>query len=212
MKCAKCGAEFSITHDCRGSGQSVHSKPVEDVRSFRPAPMVYLREALAIARLNEGAIRRAAHDVNSIIYGAAIMAIGFILRSLGSSLASGIMGRRSSVTLAVVVLGIISSLALSLVSTGILHAAARLLFQANGKYWGLLGALWLGSIATWVGVIPAIGTMIAAIWNFAVFLWVFEEVEGVRRIQAIGLSIGMSAVLWVAGTALSGLVRAPAVP
>ena len=205
MICAQCGAEFSITHDCPGSRLAPKLKPVEEVHSFRIAPMHYLREALAIARLNEAAIRRAAHDVNSIFYGAVIMVIGSLLGSVGSSLISGVVGRRSSVTIGAVALESIAVLALSLVSTGLMHIAARILFRAYGRYWSLVGALWLGSIVAWIGVIPGIGTLIAAIWNFAVFLWVFEEVEGVERIHAIGLSIGLSAALWAAGGVLASL-------
>jgi len=77
---------------------------------------------------------------------------------------------------------------LLLAQYGICHLLARWWFGARGTYVGVLRPLLLGSVVMWLAVIPYIGLIIAALWSIAVMMIVFENVDGIGRLKAFGLS------------------------
>jgi hypothetical protein len=78
---------------------------------------------------------------------------------------------------------------LMLAQYGLCHFLARWWFGAHGTYVGVLRVLLLGSIVTWLGVVPYVGVIIAGFWAVAVMMIVFEDVDGIGRLKAFGLSL-----------------------
>jgi hypothetical protein len=62
-----------------------------------------------------------------------------------------------------------------------LSLLARWWFDARGTFLGVLRPLLLGSIATWLAVIPVVGLPVAGLWGIAVMTIVFEEVDDIGR-------------------------------
>ena len=92
---------------------------------------------------------------------------------------------------------------------GTCHLLARCWFGARGTYVGVLRAWLLGSIVMWLpvisfsgmiiarplgaglvwtAVIASIVVVIAGLWSVAVMMIVFENVDGITRLKAFGLS------------------------
>jgi hypothetical protein len=89
---------------------------------------------------------------------------------------------------------------------GLCHLLARSWFGARGTYKGVLRPLLLGSVVTWLGVIPFVGVLVAGLWSIAVMMIVFENVEGISRLKAFGLS----AVIGFFFAAMTRALLAPA--
>jgi hypothetical protein len=76
-------------------------------------------------------------------------------------------------------------------TAGIVHVLAKVLFGATGTYAGLLRVLWLGSIVSVLAVIPLAGTIVSSIWSLLITMVTFQEIDGIERLQALGLSIAV---------------------
>jgi hypothetical protein len=100
-KCPVCGQNCGITHSCPGPNAG-HAAAIAQWKAPEGfAPLHYLRQALAIARLKEAAISAASQDENALIYGVTIWVVGQALIIAGSFLSKG-----QSVHTVAVVLGI----------------------------------------------------------------------------------------------------------
>jgi hypothetical protein len=145
---------------------------------------------MAIARLDDDAVVAASHDKHALLYGATIWIIGQLLALTGSIWAGGGGPARLSwsVLLFTVEFLIVLGALLLLAQYGICHLLARWWFGARGTYVGVLRPLLLGSVVMWLAVIPYIGLIIAALWSIAVMMIVFENVDGIGRLRAFGLS------------------------
>jgi hypothetical protein len=91
------------------------------------------------------------------------------------------------------------SAVLLLAQYGLVHLLGRFLFGARGTYVRVLRPLLLGSIVTWLAVVPYVGGLAAGLWSVAVMMVVFENVDEIERLQAFGLS-------FVIGVAFSVLI------
>jgi len=80
---------------------------------------------------------------------------------------------------------------------GIAHLLARCWFSAAGTYVRILRPLLLGSVVRWLTIIPHVGAILAGLWGIAVLMIVFEEVDGIGRMQAFFLSLGVGLVFLV---------------
>jgi hypothetical protein len=155
------------------------------------APVRYFRQALAIARLDDAAVIAASLDRKAVLYGWSFWVLGQLLFLVGNLWARGKglaeidWGLAPFAVLFVVLLGTI----LMLAQYGLCHLLARLWFGAHGTYVGVLRSLLLGSIVTWLGVVPYVGVIIAGFWAVAVMMIVFEDVDGIGRLKAFGLSL-----------------------
>jgi hypothetical protein len=97
-----------------------------------------------------------------------------------------------------------SQLPVSALAVAIIHGAAKLLFGASGGYLQLLRVLWVGSIVLWVGVIPYVGALVGGVLYLLVMLVAISEVDGVERLQALILVVGLRALIALAGLLLVG--------
>jgi hypothetical protein len=189
-QCPVCGNSYGIAHSCPGppAAKSVVATTWPIPTGF--APLHYFRQAVAIARLDDDAVVAASHDKHALLYGATIWIIGQLLALTGSIWAGGGGPARLSwfVLLFTIEFLIVLGALLLLAQYGICHLLARWWFGARGTYVGVLRPLVLGSVVMWLAVIPYIGLIIAALWSIAVMMIVFENVDGIGRLKAFGLS------------------------
>jgi hypothetical protein len=153
------------------------------------APLHYFRQGVAIASLDDGAVLAASRDPHALLYGAPIWIIGQILALTASLYAKGALARINWLIMLIsvgflIVLGAL----LLLAQYGICHLLARWWFGARGTYLGVLRPLLLGGVVLWLSIIPFIGMFIAGLWSIAVMMIVFEDVDGIERLKAFGLS------------------------
>jgi hypothetical protein len=86
----------------------------------------------------------------------------------------------------------------------LIHGAAKFFFGATGRYRSLLQVIWLGWVVQLFNLIPLIGLLIASAWTLIISIWTFEEVDGIERLQALMLVLGVG-VFTVAVLALFSL-------
>jgi hypothetical protein len=190
MQCTVCGQEYGLTHNCPGITPSVSAEELAPVIPPRFPFFYYLREAYRIVRWDDVAVRRASRDKNALFYGVVIWAIGALL-AVGVPVISQ-AARGGEVNWIQIALGIAILLpvlaGLTVLQFGVCHLLARLLFHATGSFVALLRALLLGQLVTWLIVVPYVGLLLAGLGGIAVLMIVFEEVDGIRRLQAFGIS------------------------
>lgn len=78
MRCPACGEDYEITHECSAQSAAEPTAPEAPPPSGF-APIYYLRQAMAIARLDASAVRRAAKDRNALLYGLIFWGVGLLL-------------------------------------------------------------------------------------------------------------------------------------
>jgi len=163
------------------------------------APGYYFRQAIAIAKFDAAAIRAAAADENALLYGAFIWAVGQLV--LFAGLAAPAMARQPNTNWAVIAMGgavaVILDAGAAVCQYAICHLLGQWIFGAHGRIVELLRALSLGSIVVWLFVIPYAGLVVGALWSIAVMMRVFEEVDGIKKLQAFGLALGTGALFWI---------------
>jgi hypothetical protein len=208
-RCPVCGQEYGLTHACPGP---ITVDPAAAAEWNRPEGLAaghYLRLAWAIARFEDAAITAAAQDKEALFYGGLIWIIGQIFIFAGQ-LVPGV-ARGINVNWAAIVVGVVLMIffdaILVLAQYGLCHLLARWWFGATGSYLGILRAMLLGSIVVWVAVIPLVGIFVAGLWALAVLMRVFEEVDGIERMQAFGLSFGVGALFMILNFALLAAKR-----
>jgi hypothetical protein len=162
------------------------------------APLYYLRMAFSIARWDEVAIRRASRDSNAVFYGAsfwtitavAILLVSVLPRMLKTTKISG------PALMIGLIIGVIFGLAymafLTFAQLGLCHLIAKWFFGGTGSYIEILRPLLLGWSVNALVLIPVIGMLAAAIAWIAVLMLVFEEVDGIERLQAFLISAGIN--------------------
>ncbi len=212
MKCSVCGQDYGVAHNCAGVAAFV---PPEELAPPPAgfAPSYYLRMAFDIARWDDVAIRRASRDSNAVFYGAffwtvTAITINLVLvlpRMLNSTKVSGLA------LMIGVIIGVIFSLGvmafLTFVQLGLCHLIAKWFFGATGSYMGVMRPLLLGWFVNALILIPVAGTLAAAIAWTAVLMMVFEEVEGISRLQAFGISAGINVCFFVLQLVMTPVTR-----
>lgn len=188
--CSTCGQIYGVLHSCPGQRLTPAAQAAAWPVPTGFAPFHYFRHAIAIARLDDGAIISASLDKNSMAYGAGIWLLGqfLVFGHVIWAMASGKHEHRlAAVIIGFFVLVIVDALWL-LAQYGLVHLLARALFGARGTYVGVLRPLLLGSIVTWLLVIPYVGRIVGGIWAIAIMMVVFEDADGIGKLQAFGLS------------------------
>ena len=214
--CPTCGSSYGVTHLCPGP---LH-RALEIDAKWRPptgfAPLHYLRQSLAIARLDDGAVMSASRDRRALLYGAAIW-LAIRIGVIGWSMWWNWIGPLSWIAL-LCRLGLLTALEmfLKLGQYAICHLLARWWFGGRGTYIGVLGPLVLGTllfptfpivgsintslygffVVESLDVIGSIWIVIGGLWSVAVAMIVFEDVDGIARLKAFGLSAGAGIVFF----------------
>jgi hypothetical protein len=198
MKCNVCGQDYGLTHNCPGVAPSMtqeEAAPPPD--GF--APLYYLRLAFNIVRWDDLSIRRASRDSKAGLYGlfcwtvTAVIILLFTtlpqaLRSIHVSGPAVIIGVVVGLIFALVVMGIITFIQL-----GLCHLIAKWFFGGTGSLMGVMRPLLLGWFVNALIVIPFLGLWAAGIAWTAVLMLVFEEVDGIGRLQAFLISAVINA-------------------
>jgi len=195
-QCPVCGRSYGVAHSCPGP---VASLPARWSAPASLAPLHYFRQALAIAGLDDDAVTGASTDANAILYGTIIWIVGQVIVFIGTVMADG--ARVADVNwisfLLTLWLVVLVDAVLVLVQYGLCHLLARWWFGARGTYLGVLRPVLLGSVVAWLAVVPFVGSLVAGLWSIAVMMIVFEDVDGISRLKAFGLSAVIGLVFQV---------------
>jgi hypothetical protein len=68
------------------------------------------------------------------------------------------------------------------------NVIAKLIFGASGKFIEVMRPLLLGWFVNYLVLIPGVGILLTGIGWTAVLMMVFEEIDGIGRLQAFGIS------------------------
>ncbi len=167
-------------------------------------PLRYLREAGRTVRFDDRAMARMANDPLALRYGASITALFATLVSVVSLLAASRAADAEPLEWSDIIVGtiiaVIAQMLMSALNVALIHGMAKWLFGATGTYLGVLRVLWLGSIVLWLFAVPVLGPLVGGVWFLLVFLVTFETVDGVERLQALGLMAGFTLISLVLRT------------
>ncbi len=188
MYCDACGLTFDDEHSCPGAGYAPEGEAAPPA-GF--APLYYFQQALKIVSWDDAAIRRIARDRNSLQYGIIFWVIGMLITFAVSLIAA--IGAGVAINPAAMIIGMVMILFISAVYDaaryGLCHLVAKYLFGGTGKFITILRPISLSSILIWIAWIPVVGLIAAGIGTIAVVMLTFEEIEGIERMQAFGISV-----------------------
>lgn len=207
QRCEVCGQSFGLTHSCPGA-----LPPAEPSKWIAPAglaPGFYFKLAIGVARLEDDAILEASRAPEAMLYGVLIWLIGAMLAfSVGvvAAAASGAPLNPAALVIGGLVV-IVAGAILTIAQWGLCHLTAKLFFGATGTFLGVLQALLMGSIVSWLAWIPIAGSIISGIWSIAVLMRVFEEVDGVERMKAFLIAAFFGVVFFLLSLYLISLGR-----
>jgi hypothetical protein len=198
MKCPACGQDYGVTHNCSGILPAVTAgESAPSPQGF--APLYYLQMAFNIARWDDVSIRRASRDPKAIYYGMAFWAICATIILLFAMIPLAAQQNLSgpAATIGVVfavVVGLFIMAALTVFQLGFCHLIAKLLLKASGTFAGVMRPLLLGWMVNLLILVPVVGSLAAGIAWLAVLMLVFEEIDGIGRLQAFLISAVVSVI------------------
>ncbi|HET6929943.1 MAG TPA: hypothetical protein VFI45_06450 [Candidatus Acidoferrum sp.] len=164
----------------------------------------YLGEAYKIIRWDDIAIRRTAKDSRATLYAVLFWLAAMLVILLPTSLQvlsrvlananpiAMVIGTVVGLTVGLFVMGLITFAQL-----GLCHLIAKWFFGATGKFIELMRPLLLGWFVNCLMLIPVAGMLLAAVGWTAVLMMVFEEVDGIGRLQAFGISAGINICFFI---------------
>jgi hypothetical protein len=201
MRCDVCGLDYSTAHNCPGPiSENVQRILAEGLEAPSDGGFgYYLGEAWKIVRWDDIAIRRNAKDPRATFYATLIWLMSLFVALLGTSWPTfgRIMDRGNTATVAVALIiglsfGLLMMAAITFAQLSLCHLIAKWIFGAKGTFIEIMRPLLLGSFVNCLMVIPAAGVPLAGIGWTAVLMMVFEEVDGIGRLQAFGISAGIN--------------------
>ena len=211
MKCELCGQEYGLAHNCAGVAPSItQEEAASPPDGF--APLYYLRLALNIARWDDISIRRASRDSKAGFYGAFPWTVTALIILLITALPQMLRTIRVPGPARVIglVVGLIFALAVMAVITfvqlGLCHLIAKWFFGGTGTFMGIMRPLLLAWFVNALILIPVVGLVAAGIAWTAVLMLVFEEIDGIGRLQAFLISAGIN-VCFIALQFMTGIQR-----
>jgi len=159
----------------------------------------YLGQAVKIVRWDDGAIRRNAKDPKATVYGLLFWSASILLILLVTTLPmlSRSLPKVNPIALAIGIIvgltfGFVVMAVITFIQLGLCHLIAKWFFGATGKFAEVMRPLLLGWFVNCFLLIPVAGMLLAAIGWTAVLMMVFEEVDGIGRLQAFGISAGIN--------------------
>lgn len=201
MRCDVCGLEYGLSHNCPGPLPPVARDLVTaELQVPSDAGLgYYLGQAVKIVRWDDGAIRRNAKDPKATAYGLLFWSASILLILLVTTLPtlSRSLPKVNPIAQAIgIIVGLTFGLVIMAVITflqlGLCHLIAKWFFGASGKFAEVMRPLLLGWFVNCFLLIPVAGMLLAAIGWTAVLMMVFEEVDGIGRLQAFGISAGIN--------------------
>jgi hypothetical protein len=199
LRCKVCGIDYGVSHECSGLSSFMTLEEAAPPPS-EFAPFYYIRMALSIVRWDDVAIRRASRDPNALVYGAALSAVSAAIIFLVTALPR-ILTREGKAPEAIF-LGILLGLVffwtymgiIAVIQIGLCHAIAKIFLGATGTLIGVMRPLFLGWFVNVLILIPVVGVFAVGIAWTAVLMLVFEEIDGIGRMQAFLISAGINVV------------------
>ena len=198
MKCELCGQEYGLAHNCAGiaAAQMTQEEAAPPPGGF--APLYYLRLAFNIARWDDVSIRRASRDSNAAFYGVFFWAITALVILIFTAVpqvlrTTQLSGPAMIIGLIVgLIFGLVVMAVVTFIQLGLCHLIAKWFFGGTGTFMGIMRPLLLGWFVNALILIPVVGLWPAGIAWTAVLMLVFEEVEGIGRLQAFFISAGVN--------------------
>lgn len=196
MHCNTCGEEVGLLHECAGRPAGVQAILQEAAPRLRFAPLHYLGQAIAIARLDDKAMLRNSRDNNAILYGVPLWLVATtpvmwpLVTRQGTSL---------PLSLIFLVFGLPIAFFMQIAVWGLCHLVARFALRGKGSLAGIVRVMLLGSIVSLIALIPAVGTLVASFWSLAIMMLTFENVHGIRRMHAFAISFGIGLLIRALG-------------
>jgi len=188
MRCEHCGADYESVHFCSKTPQGVTATPdpLFESPGLRFAPIHYFEEALDILFLDDNAVQRASRDNNTLVYGFLWLAVALYLEVAVAAVASMLDDSPYPLKeeLVETSIALVPASLLILAYYVACHGLMRFLFEGTGTFWRLARPLSLTLVLAWLDVVPVIGSL-AGVWGLVVFVNVCQEVEGVKRWQAL---------------------------
>lgn len=191
MFCDVCGQTYTDTHTCLGPHFRLEGEPVPPA-GF--APGYYFLQAWKIVFWDDAAIRRVARDANSLGYGIAFYAMGYVINYMVLMLLNlnrGVRIAPVAAAAAFVSYAVLGAM-LDLTKYSLCHFIAKQFFGGTGKFLAILRPLLLGSVIVWLAPIPVVGLFISSIGMIAILMLVFEEIEAIERMQAFMISAALN--------------------
>ena len=189
--------DYGLSHHCTGIAPLVSAdETAPPPTGFSPG--YYLALALNIVRWDDVAIRRASRDPHATYYGAVFWGFAAVIIMIGATLPVTLQAFRLqrpeilvSVAIAVI-LGLLTLALMTFVQLGMCHLIAKWFFGGSGTYLGVMRPLLLAWFVNCLILIPFVGILASGIAWTAVLMMVFEEVDGIGRLQAFGISAGIN--------------------
>lgn len=196
MICAVCGQDFGLAHNCAGIAPAVMPEDVAP-RPEGFAPFYYVELAYKIARWDDVSIRRASRDPLAIVYGTLFWLISVVALYVSRVFRFLLVWNDlSRTTIDRILVGLVAGVAISAIITitqiGLCHLIAMLFLRGIGTFAGVLRPLLLAWFVNLLVLIPVAGPLAAMIAWSAVLMLVFEEVDGIGRVQAFVISYGIN--------------------
>jgi hypothetical protein len=205
MVCNVCGLEYGLSHNCAGplstAGQAILSDGLEAPKNGGFG--YYLGEAAKILQWDDFAIRRNAKDPRATGYGlvfwfAAILIILLApwITGLGAHLPDTSQMPLPYGVLSGTTFGLGGMIAITLLQVGLCYLIAKRFLDGKGTFVEVMRPLMLVWFVNCLVVIPGRGVFIGAIVWTIVLMMVFEEVTGIRRLQAFCICTGINFCLF----------------
>jgi hypothetical protein len=163
------------------------------------APLYYLGLAFRIARWDDISIRRASRDPRATYYGLFIWTVAALAILLATAVPQTLrsIGNRPTPVLIVsiffgLIFGLLFMCMITFMQLGLCHLIAKWFLGASGTFMRVMRPLLLGWFVNVLALLPVVGIWAAGIAWTAVLMLVFEEVDGIGRLQAFAISAGIN--------------------
>jgi hypothetical protein len=191
MICTVCGQSYGLTHNCPNVAPLIESEEPPSKIGF--PPVYYFLQGWKIIFWDDAAIRRNSRDPNALIYGILFWIVGATLPlfvNITIAVSNGLKLDPSKIVLSLTI--VMAGIIVEFSRFGICHFLAKKFFGGVGMFVPLVRALFLGSVASWLLIVPLIGPLLAGIGSTIVIMVVFEELDRIERMQAFLLAIGVN--------------------